>query len=94
MIRSTLTRTVKATMAGAIALSLSACGINSVPTAEENAKAKWGDVEAQFQRRANLIPNLAEIAKGAAENEKEILTQVTGSAGKGNQRAGFDRRFG
>ncbi|WP_284126041.1 LemA family protein [Parerythrobacter aestuarii] len=59
------------------ALSLAACGINSVPTKEEAAKAKWADVEAQFQRRANLIPNLAEVAKGAGENERAILTEVT-----------------
>lgn len=82
MIRSTFTRTVKGAVAAAIALSLSACGINSVPTAEENAKAKWADVEAQFQRRANLIPNLAEIAKGAAENERNILTEVTEARAK------------
>ena len=61
----------------AISLTLAACGINSVPTAEEEAKAKWADVEAQFQRRANLIPNLAEIVQGAAENERAILTEVT-----------------
>ena len=63
-------------------LGLAACGINSVPTAEENAKAKWADVEAQFQRRANLIPNLAEVAKGAAENERAILTEVTEARAK------------
>ncbi|MXO62192.1 LemA family protein [Qipengyuania oceanensis] len=56
---------------------LAACGINSVPAAEENAKAKWADVEAQFQRRANLIPNLVEVTKGAGENERAILTEVT-----------------
>lgn len=61
----------------AAALALSACGINSVPTAEENAKAKWADVEVQFQRRANLIPNLVEVTKGAAESERAILTEVT-----------------
>ncbi|MBX7514743.1 LemA family protein [Qipengyuania sp. GH38] len=61
----------------AAAMALSACGINSVPAAEENAKAKWADVEAQFQRRANLIPNLVEVAQGAAENERSILTEVT-----------------
>ena len=65
------------TLAAGLALSLSACGINSVPTAEENAKAKWADVEAQFQRRANLIPNLVEVTQGAAENERAILTEVT-----------------
>ena len=58
------------------AFSLAACGINSVPTAEENANAKWADVQAAFQERANLIPNLAAVAKGAAEQEKEILTGV------------------
>ncbi|MEE4538842.1 MAG: LemA family protein [Erythrobacter sp.] len=61
----------------AAALALSACGINTVPAAEEEAKAKWADVEAQFQRRANLIPNLVEVAQGAAENERGILTEVT-----------------
>ena len=64
-------------LAAGLALSLSACGINSVPTKEEAAKARWADVEAQFQRRANLIPNLAEVAQGAAENERAILTEVT-----------------
>ncbi len=58
------------------ALTLSACGVNSVPTAEENAKAKWADVQAAFQERANLVPNLAAVAKSAAEQEKEILTAV------------------
>lgn len=72
----------RAALAMAAALSLSACGINSVPAAEENAKAKWADVEAQFQRRANLIPNLAEVAKGAAENERTILTEVTEARAK------------
>ncbi|HAU21267.1 MAG TPA: hypothetical protein DCS24_01520 [Erythrobacter sp.] len=64
-------------LVAAMSLGLAACGINSVPAAEENAKAKWADVEAQFQRRANLIPNLAEVAQGAAENERAILTEVT-----------------
>lgn len=65
-----------ALLAPAIALTLSACGINSVPTAEENAKAKWADVQAAYQRRANLIPNLQAVVKGAAESEKSILTDV------------------
>ena len=64
-------------LAAVASLGLAACGINSVPAAEENAKAKWADVEAQFQRRANLIPNLVEVAQGAAENERSILTEVT-----------------
>lgn len=57
-------------------LGLAACGINSVPTAEENAKAKWADVEAQFQRRANLVPNLEQIVLSSAEQERETLNQV------------------
>ena len=56
---------------------LSACGVNSVPTAEENAKAKWADVESAYQRRAALIPNLVATAKGAAASETTILTNVT-----------------
>jgi LemA protein len=66
----------RAAFAVAAAASLSACGINSVPTAQENAKAKWADVQAAFQERANLVPNLASVARGAAEQEKAILTGV------------------
>ena len=58
------------------ALALSACGINSVPTAEEEAKAKWADVQAAFQERANLIPNLQEIVLSSAEQERETLEGV------------------
>lgn len=57
-------------------LALAACGINSVPTAEENAKAKWADVQAAFQERANLIPNLQEITMASAEQERETLQGV------------------
>ncbi|MEM1196552.1 MAG: LemA family protein [Pseudomonadota bacterium] len=74
--------TLRAALVGLAALGLAACGINSVPAAEEEAKAKWADVEAQFQRRANLIPNLAEVAKGAAENEQTILREVTEARAK------------
>ena len=58
------------------ATSVASCGVNSIPTAEEQAKAKWADVQAAFQERANLIPNLAAVAKGAAEQEKGILVGV------------------
>jgi len=60
-----------------LALFLSACGINSIPTAEEQAKAEWADVQAAFQRRANLIPNLVETVRGSAASEERILTNVT-----------------
>jgi LemA protein len=73
---------LRGAFAALAALSLAACGINTVPAAEEEAKAKWADVEAQFQRRANLIPNLAEVTKGAGENERTILSQVTEARAK------------
>ena len=60
----------------AASLALSACGLNSVPAAEETAKAKWADVEAAFQERANLIPNLQEITLSSAEQERATLDAV------------------
>ena len=65
-----------------VALALAGCGVNAIPTAEENAKAKWADVQAAYQRRANLIPNLEATVKGAAASEKEILTQVIDARAK------------
>src|SRR3954464_598083 len=64
-------------MVPAAAASLSGCGVNSVPTAEENVKARWADVETDFQRRANLIPNIVSTVKGAAASEQNILVGVT-----------------
>lgn len=65
----------------ALALPLAAliagCGVNSVPTAEENAKARWADVQNQYQRRADLIPNLVSTVKAAGAQEKDILVEVT-----------------
>ena len=66
----------------AAALSLSACGVNSVPTAEENAKAKWANVQADYQRRADLIPNLVETVKGFAKQEQGTLTAVVEARAK------------
>lgn len=66
----------------AAALTLAGCGVNSIPTAEENAKAKWADVQALYQERSNLIPNLAAVAKGAADQEKGILVGVTEARAK------------
>ena len=64
-------------LAPAAFLSLTACGINSIPTAEEEAKARWADVENQYQRRADLIPNLVATVQGYADQEREVLTEVT-----------------
>ena len=59
------------------ALSLAGCGLNSVPTAEENVNAKWGQVQSEYQRRADLIPNLVETVKGYAKQESSVLIAVT-----------------
>ncbi|UZK65149.1 LemA family protein [Sphingomonas sp. M1-B02] len=61
---------------------LSACGLNSVPTAEEAAKARWADVQANYQRRADLIPNLVSTVRGAAGSEGKILTDVINARAK------------
>lgn len=58
------------------ALALSGCGINNIPTYEQNAKAKWSEVLNQYKRRSDLIPNLVETVKGFAEQEKSVLTEV------------------
>jgi len=72
----------RAAIALAAAALLSACGLNSVPTAEENAKARWADVQANYQRRADLIPNLVNTVKGAAASEGKILTDVMDARAK------------
>ena len=64
------------------ALSLAGCGLNSVPTAEEQVNAKWGDLQADYQRRADLIPNLVNTVKGYAQQEKTVLTEVTEARAK------------
>jgi LemA protein len=57
--------------------SLSGCGVNTIPTKEEVAKARWADVESSYQRRADLIPNLVATVKGYAAQEKSVLVEVT-----------------
>ncbi len=59
-----------------LGLSVASCGYNTIPTLEENAKAKWAEVQAQYQRRADLIPNLVATVQGYAKQEKDVLTQV------------------
>ena len=60
-----------------LAFGLAGCGINSVPTAEERVNAAWGNLQADYQRRADLIPNLVATVKGYAQQEKTVLTEVT-----------------
>jgi len=60
-----------------VGLLVSGCGINTIPSYEETAKAKWSEVQNQYQRRADLIPNLVETVKGYAKQEREVLEAVT-----------------
>jgi LemA protein len=69
----------------ATALLLSGCGINTIPTLEEQAKAQWSQVQNQYQRRAELIPNLVETVRGFARQEREVLTQVVEARAKATQ---------
>ena len=66
-------------------LTLSGCGINNIPTYDEAAKAAWSQVENQYQRRADLVPNLVETVKGFAKQEKEVLVQVVEARAKATQ---------
>ena len=68
-----------------VGLLLSGCGINDIPAFSESAKAKWSDVENQYQRRADLIPNLVETVKGYATQERDVLTQVVEARAKVSQ---------
>jgi len=63
-------------------LMLAGCGVNNIPTYEEQAKAKWADVNNQYQRRADLIPNLVETVKGYARQERETLEAVVNARAK------------
>ena len=59
-----------------LAFGLAGCGYNSIPTLQEQAKAKWAEVQNQYQRRADLIPNLVATVQGYAKQEKDVLTSV------------------
>jgi len=64
-------------IAVALPLALAGCGINTIPTRDEQAKAAWGEVQNQYQRRSDLIPNLVATVQGYATQEKSVLVQVT-----------------
>jgi LemA protein len=68
-----------------LALNLAGCGINTIPTQEERARAAWSEVLNQYQRRSDLIPNLVETVKGYAQQERDVLTQVTEARAKATQ---------
>ena len=66
----------------ALAIPLSGCGYNVIPTKEEAAKAAWAEVQNQYQRRSDLVPNLVATVQGYAKQEKDVLTQVTEARAK------------
>ena len=81
----TRARLMTALLAPIAIVSLSGCGINSIPTAEEEAKARWADVQNQYQRRADLIPNLVASVQGAAAQERNVLREVTEARARATQ---------
>jgi LemA protein len=68
-----------------VALLISGCGVNAIPTEEEQAKSAWSEVQNQYQRRADLIPNLVATVQGYAKQERDVLTQVTEARAKATQ---------
>ncbi len=68
-----------------VSLIVSGCGFNTIPTLEEQAKASWSEVLNQYQRRADLIPNLVETVKGYATQEKDVLVEVVEARAKATQ---------
>ena len=75
-----------ALLAVAMSVGLGACGsINAIPTLEERAKSAWSEVQNQFQRRADLIPNLVETVRGYAQQEREVLREVTEARARASQ---------
>ena len=71
--------------AALLGLCVAGCGYNTIPTREETAKAKWADVQNNYQRRADLIPNLVATVQGYAKQEKDVLTAVIESRAKATQ---------
>lgn len=65
-----------------LVMMLAGCGINTIPTEQEQAKAAWSEVQNQYQRRADLIPNLVNTVKGYAQQEQKVLTDVTEARAK------------
>ena len=71
----------------ALAATLASCGINTIPTYEEQARAAWSQVLNQYQRRNDLIPNLVETVKGYAAHEQQVLTEVVEARARATQMA-------
>lgn len=85
MIGTTILRARVLALLAVATLTLSACGVNNVPRYDESAKAAWSEVLNQYQRRADLIPNLVETVRGYAKQEQTTLTAVVEARAKATQ---------
>ncbi len=80
-----LSRTRMAITVVLLGVAVASCGYNTIPTLDEQAKARWSDVQNQYQRRADLIPNLVSTVQGYAKQEKDVLTAVVEARAKATQ---------
>ena len=85
MLRPRLSRIAALAAAMLVTAMLAGCGINNIPTFEQNAKSKWSEVLSQYKRRADLVPNLVETVKGFAAQEQQVLTSVVEARAKATQ---------
>jgi LemA protein len=83
--RPTIRRLRALAAAALLGLCVAGCGYNTIPTLEESAKAKWADVQNNYQRRSDLIPNLVATVQGYAKQEKDVLTAVVEARAKATQ---------
>src|SRR6476620_11595780 len=85
MLRQGLGRLAALAAVVMVTVSLAGCGVNNIPTYEQNAKAKWSEVLSQYKRRTDLVPNLVETVKGFAAQEQQVLTSVVEARAKATQ---------
>ncbi len=83
--KAAISEKAKIALSVAIVILLSGCGINNIPTFDEEVDGAWSEVQNQYKRRADLVPNLIETVKGFAEQEKEVFLEVTEARAKVSQ---------
>jgi LemA protein len=76
---------VRLAVVAALGVGLAGCGINKIPAQDEKVKAAWAEVQNQYQRRADLVPNLVATVKGFAKQEQGVFVQVTEARAKATQ---------
>ena len=86
-LRTARTQALRLALLAGLGASLSACGVNNVPRLEEQVNAAWSEVQNQYQRRSDLVPNLVETVRGFARQEQETLTRVVEARARATQMA-------